>query len=129
MRSAAIVSALFATLLLSMNAAQAQRYVASGQTLKLTFFCNINPDCSAAGAPTIRITKPPEHGRVSVTHTRDFCQFPPSNPRNVCNTRRVAGVAARYIAPRNYTGYDSVGVEVFFPSGQLRTGTYNISVR
>jgi hypothetical protein len=109
--------------------AQAQRYVPSGGTVKLTFFCNINPDCSASGTPTVRITKPPEHGRVSVSQTRDFCYFQPSNPRSICNTRRVSGIAVRYTAQRGYTGYDSIGAEVFFPGGSMRSGTYNISVR
>ena len=129
MRIAAAISALLATLFLSMTGAQAQRYVASGQTLKLSFFCNVNPDCSAGGIPTVRVTQQPQHGRVRVAQTRDFCYFPPSDPRNVCNTRRVSGAAIRYAAPRNYTGCDSVGVEVIFPSGQMRTGSYNISVR
>ena len=111
------------------TSAQAQRYVPSGGTVKLTFLCNVNPDCSSSGNSTIRITRPPEHGRISQTHTRDFCYFPPSNPRNVCNNRRVQGVVLRYTAQRGYTGYDSVGAEVFYPGGAMRSGTFNIQVR
>ena len=128
MRAIAVAAALLCAPLFCVSA-QAQRYVPSGGTVKLTFFCNINPDCSASGTPTIRITKQPEHGRVAVSQTRDFCHFPPSNPRNVCNTRRVQGVAVRYTAERGHTGYDSVGAEVFFPDGAMRSGTFNISVR
>jgi hypothetical protein len=120
---AALVSALLCA------PAQAQRYVLSGATVQLGFFCNINPDCSAAGTPTVRITQPPEHGRVAVSQTRGFCYFQRPNPRRACNRRRVEGVAVRYTAQRGYTGYDSIGAEVFFPSGTMRSGTYNISVR
>jgi len=109
--------------------AQAQRYVLSGATVQLSFFCNINPDCSAAGTPTVRITKPPEHGRVAVSQTRGFCYFQRPNPRKACNNRRVPGVVVNYVAQRGYTGYDSVGVEVFYPGGAMRSGTFNIQVR
>jgi len=128
MRAIAVAAALLCAPLFCASA-HAQRYVPSGGSVKLTFFCNINPDCSASGLPTVRITKQPEHGRVSVSQTRDFCYFQPSNPRNVCNNRRVSGVGVRYTAQRGYTGYDSVGAEVFFPSGSMRSGTYSINVR
>jgi hypothetical protein len=118
-----------AALLLSTFAAHAQRFVPSGQTIKLYFVASVNPDCSAAGQPTVRITKPPEHGRASVKHTRDFVTFQPSNTRSACNQRRVSGVNISYTAQRGYIGYDSVGVEIFYPSGAHRSGTFNVSVR
>jgi hypothetical protein len=126
---AAITSAALLCTPLLCTPAQAQRYVSPGNTLKLTFFCNITPDCTAAGTPAVRITRPPEHGRVSVLQTRDFCYFRRPNPRAACNRRRVAGVAVHYTAPRGYTGYDSIGVEVISASGVMRTGTYSIQVR
>ena len=128
MRTTIFAAALLCTPLLSAPA-QAQRYVPSGGTVRLTFFCNINPDCTSSGNSTIRITRPPEHGRVVQSRTRDFCYFPPSNPRSYCNNRRVPGVVVNYVAQRGYTGYDSVGVEVFYPGGAMRSGTFNIQVR
>ena len=118
-----------AALLLSTFGAQAQRYVASGQTLKLYFTASVNPDCSAAGMPTIRVTKPPEHGRVSIKQTRDFLAFPQSDTRNVCNRRRVSGVVISYMSQRGYTGSDSVGAEIIYPTGSHRSGTFSITVR
>ena len=88
----AIVAALLSAPLLGAPV-QAQRYVLSGATVQLGFFCSINPDCTAAGIPTVRITQPPEHGRVTVSRTRGFCYFQRPNPRRACNRRRVEGVA------------------------------------
>jgi hypothetical protein len=117
-----------AGLLLGTVSAQAQ-YVAAGKTVKLHFAASVNPDCSNAGTPTVRITRSPEHGRVTQQQTRDFTYFPPSNVRSACNTRRVSGVAIRYTAQRGYVGYDSVGVEIFYTTGRKRSGTFNINVR
>jgi hypothetical protein len=118
-----------AALLASAGTAQAQRTVVNGQTIQLQFFASVNPDCSARGTPTINVTQQPQHGRVSVVRIRDFTYFQPSNVRSVCNQRRVAGVGIRYTAQRGYTGSDTVGAEVIYPSGAYRRGAFNIYVR
>jgi hypothetical protein len=123
------VASLFAGLLLGTQGVQAQRYVASGQTIQLYFVASVNPDCSAAGEPTVRITSPPQHGRAALDKTHDFVFFQQSNVRSECNRRRVSGVAVRYTSQRGYVGSDSVGVEIFFPKGNHRTGTFNVNVR
>jgi hypothetical protein len=111
------------------GAAHAQRYVPSGQSVKLTFVAAVNPDCSPAGMPTVRVTQGPQHGRVNLVRGRDFVYFQPSNIRSVCNQRRVSGIGIHYQSQRGYTGYDAVGLEVFFPTGTYRRGTFNVVVR
>jgi hypothetical protein len=111
------------------SAVHAQFAVVSGGTVNLGFFASVNPDCSSAGTPTVRITQQPRHGRVVVVRTRDFTSFSLSNPRSACNSRRVSGVSIRYISQRGYTGYDSLSGETFYQSGTYRSGTVNITVR
>jgi hypothetical protein len=121
-----------AALLATGTAAQAQtasRAAASGMPLKLYFASSTNPDCTAAGHPTIKLVAAPQHGHTRITAARDFVTFRESNVRSVCNTRRVAGTAAHYVSQRGYVGPDSTTIEVIWPSGRLLNLTYNISVR
>jgi hypothetical protein len=118
--------------LFSATAAQAQsatKYVVSGRPLKLSFFGSTNPDCSNVGRPTIRLIRPPEHGRATVTHTADFPTFPSSNVRSACNGRRVAGAAIYYVSQRGFTGADFVEAEIIFASGALWQRSFTINVR
>ena len=121
-----------AALLAPIAAAQAQsvtRAAASGMPLKLYFASSTNPDCTAAGQPTIKLVAAPQHGRTRISAARDFVTFRESNVRSVCNTRRVAGMSAHYVSQRGYTGFDSTTIEVIWPSGRLVRVTYNIAVR
>jgi hypothetical protein len=118
-----------AVLLLSSVSAQAQRHVINGQTIQLQFFVSTNPDCSARGYAVVTITQQPQHGRVRIARGSDFISFSESNPRSACNRRRLSGVGLHYTADRGYSGYDSVGAEVIYPSGRHGRGTFNLYVR
>jgi hypothetical protein len=105
-------------LLLSMASAQAEKVVASGRPLMLYQAYSTNPDCTSAGAVVLRIAQAPEHGRVSIHHAGIFPRFPDSNPRSVCNRRRVSGMQATYVSQRGYIGSDFVVLEALFPAGR-----------
>ena len=118
--------------LFSATAAQGQsatKYAVSRRSLKLSFFNSTNPDCSTVGRPTIRLTRAPEHGRVTVNQTTDFPNFPVSNIRSECNRRRVPGAAIYYVSQRGFIGTDFVEVEIIFINGALWQRSYNINVR
>jgi hypothetical protein len=115
-------------LLLSIVSAQADKVVASGRPLKLYHAYSTNPDCSAAGTVVLRVTQPPLHGRVSVSQTGVFPNFPESNLRSVCNRRRVAGVQATYVSQRGYLGPDFVVLQALFPTGRGKNITISINV-
>jgi hypothetical protein len=114
--------------LLSIAPAHAEKVVASGRPLMLYHAYATNPDCTSAGAVVLRVTQPPEHGRVSVRPTGVFPRFPESNPRSACNRRRVAGMQATYVSQRGYIGPDHVVLEALFPAGQGRRITVSIRV-
>jgi hypothetical protein len=118
----------FLGLLLSMTAANADKVVTSGRPLLLYAAYATNPDCSSAGAVVMRVSQGPEHGRVSIGQTGVFPRFPDSNPRSICNRRRVPGVKATYVSQRGYLGPDSVVLEVFFPAGRAVRLTFPIRV-
>lgn len=112
------VAIVVVTFLLSLGAAHAAKLVASGRPLNLYHAYATNPDCTSAGAVVVRVEEAPEHGRVTIRQTGVFPGFPESNPRSVCNRRRVAGVQAVYVSQRGYQGPDLVVLEVLFPAGR-----------
>lgn len=87
-------------LLLSMNAADEEKVVASGLPLRLYQAYATNPDCTSAGSVVLGVAQGPAHGRVSIRRTGVFPRFPQANPRSVCNRRRVPGVEAIYVSQR-----------------------------
>ena len=110
-------------------AAQATYNVVAGHQVRVIWAYALNPDCSSYGQIVVRITQPPQHGRVIIKNARGFPNFASSNTYSVCNTRRVAGVEAWYRAAMGYTGPDSVGFEAIYPTGSYRQTTSNVQVR
>lgn len=122
-------AALMIVILPSMASAQTTYNVVAGGRVRVNWAYSVNPDCSSDGQVVMRITEAPQHGRISISNGRLFPNYPSSNVRNVCNTRRVPGVEAYYQPAAGYLGYDSVSFEIIFPSGTYRQYTANIQVR
>ena len=122
--------AVVATLVAWGGTASAQTYnVVSGNAVRLINAISANPDCTSTGRAVVRVTQPPQHGRITIRSAAMFPRFEPSNPRSICNTRRVPGVEAVYVSERGYVGSDSAAFEAIFPNGEYRTGSSNITVR
>jgi hypothetical protein len=111
------------------HAQYSQKVAASGVPIVLTQVWSANPDCTSTGNITLRVISAPTHGRVSIVRGKVFPNFPASNPRYHCNARGVMGVKAMYVSRRGYTGHDAAALEVIFPSGNYRRGTFGVSVR
>ena len=74
--------------------------------------------CHCAFAWNLRIAK-----------GENFPDFPKDNVRQACNTKKLPVVFVYYQSDRGFTGTDTAVVEILFPSGNLRTVSYAISVR
>lgn len=109
--------------------AQATFNVAAGHQVRVYWAYSLNPDCTPDGQVVVRITQPPQHGRITIRNGRLFPNYPSSNSRNVCNTRRVPGVEAYYQPASGYIGLDSASFDTIFPNGTYRQFTSNIQVR
>jgi hypothetical protein len=109
--------------------AQTTFNVAAGHQVRVNWAISLNPDCTPDGQIVVRMTQPPQHGRVTIRNGRAFPNYPSSNIRNVCNTRRVPAVESYYRPEPGYTGFDSVSFETIFPGGSYRQNTANIQVR
>jgi hypothetical protein len=89
----------------------------------------INPDCSEVPGVTLSILRPPAHGKASVSDEPLYLAFPQSNPRSVCNSRKVPGHEAFYQADAGFTGHDKLVLQGSSPEGAVREITVDIQVR
>jgi hypothetical protein len=105
------------------------RYMVAGQTLRIDFITSINPDCTSVGYATVRPTNQPQHGTLKIENTTGFTTFPADNIRAECNKRRSDGVALTYEPEADYTGSDTIDVDVIFASDSFRKIRYAIEVR
>src|SRR5262249_12309229 len=111
------------------EAAYGYKVAASGVPLQLYWATSVNPDCSSAGAVTIKVGEPQSHGRVTISRTGVFTNFSAANVRQRCNTRRVGGVKAFYTSQRGYLGADRVAIDVIWPTGRYLRYDINIAVK
>ena len=124
--------AIIAACLLIPATAQAQSLsltAIAGRPLKLNFSNTTNPDCSAVGETVVKLTKPPEHGRVTISKASDFPSFDKKNARHACNKKRVTGTRTEYVSERGFTGTDSAAIEIIFATGSTARRSYTITVR
>src|SRR4051794_20124434 len=64
-------------------------------------YINVNPDCSSGVLPTIRLAKPPEHGRVTVKNGKVSA----TNYKQ-CLALQVPAYIAFYRPENNFVGED-----------------------
>jgi hypothetical protein len=108
---------------------QFTRVVASGANQRIGFYTWLNPDCTATGNVTVRITKEPEHGTVETTTTTNFPSYPKEHSRYKCIQYKVKGVQLNYKSAEKYVGDDAFDLLVLFPGGFAWEVHYDVSVR
>ena len=102
--------------------------VVSGERSKLNFSTALNPDCTAAGHITARISSAPSHGSVSIHEDTDFTNFLPNNQRYPCNRKQSPGTVAFYQPDPSFIGADRAVIDYTYPNGEAETVTFNINV-
>jgi hypothetical protein len=107
---------------------QLTRVVASGTNQRIGFLYAVNPDCSASGDVTVRVTKQPEHGTVETTTATNFPNFPKESIRARCNQHKVRGMQVNYKSAEKYVGDDTLDLLVLFPGGFAQEVHLNINV-
>ena len=125
----ALAALLLPVLLSGPALADEARAVPSGVNQQIDFFASVNPDCSPAGMPTVRLLDGPSAGLITTDKARDFLAFPRGNVRHVCNRKRVAGVKLFYRSKPGYVGTDRVRILILSGSGTEREAIYAIGVR
>jgi len=105
------------------------RATLSGSTQKLDFQYAANPDCSSLGKINVRVVKSPSHGTLKVEEGEDYTDFAKGNPRYDCNKKKLPGSLVYYQPEGGIAGRDSAQVEAAYPTGAVKSISYDIYVR
>jgi hypothetical protein len=105
------------------------RVVASGANERLGFFTTLNPDCTTKAIATVRVVKPPEHGKLDTAIGINYPNYSKDHSRYKCNQHRVKGVQVNYRPADKYVGEDAFDLLVIWPQGFAWELHYDISVR
>ncbi|CAP57558.1 Ig-like domain-containing protein [Gluconacetobacter diazotrophicus] len=103
--------------------------VAAGHPGLLGNWFSLNPDCSLAGYPTVRLLSPPAHGTVSIAQGSFYSDYPAGNQRRACNTEPRPGVQAVYTPAPGAIGPDEATIQVIFPRGRAWTTTFHVTIQ
>jgi hypothetical protein len=87
--------------------------VPSNKETRVGVYVNLKPDCTTGPLPSIRLINPPEHGKVTVKQAT-------VNATNYkqCLAVQVPGFVAFYQSAREYSGTDSISLEIKTPGGR-----------
>jgi hypothetical protein len=105
------------------------RTIPADQRRRIDIFYWLEPDCSSPELPQVRVIEQPANGKLTVERGTGFTNFPQSNPRFECNKRKSDGVSVIYQPNAQFTGKDSITVEIIWPSGQSFKRRYAIDVK
>jgi hypothetical protein len=85
----------------------------AGKDIRIGVYVNIQSDCTSGPLPTIRLAQPPEHGKVTVRKAK----FNVTNYKR-CLALEVPAYGAFYRSVNDFSGTDTVIVEVSYPGGR-----------
>jgi hypothetical protein len=95
----------------------------AGQDIRIAVFTNILPDCTAGPLPTIRLVRPPEHGKLVVKKAR----LSATNIKQ-CLALDVSALVAFYRSAGDFSGSDSAILEIKSAQGTGQLQRYTITV-
>jgi hypothetical protein len=87
--------------------------VSSGKAVRVGVYVNLKPDCTSGPLPSIKLISSPEHGKVTVKQAT-------VNATNYkqCLAVQVPGFVALYQAAPQFSGVDSISLEIKTPGGR-----------
>src|SRR5262245_52278670 len=85
----------------------------ANKDIRIGVYVNIQPDCTSGPLPTIRLVEPPAHGKVTVkkgnVNATNYKQ---------CLALSVPAYVAFYRSERDFSGNDTLLIEVRYPGGK-----------
>jgi hypothetical protein len=94
-----------------------------GQYIRIVIFTNVLPDCTSGPLPTIRLVRPPEHGKLIVRKVR----LSATNIKQ-CLALEVSALIAFYRSAADFSGSDSAVLEIKSTLGTAQLQRYSITV-
>lgn len=105
---------------------QSVNRTASGQPdtdIRVGVYVNVRPDCTSGPLPSIRMTSPPENGKVTVKKAK----ITATNYKQ-CLALEVPAFVAVYRSRADFVGVDVLTLEVKFPGGKTVLQRISITV-
>jgi hypothetical protein len=120
---AAIVVALSAPALAESRTTEKSARVQSGKDARIGVYINVRPDCTSGPLPAIRLIEPPANGTVTVRKGNVTA----TNYKQ-CLALQVPAFVAIYRSRANFSGVDTLELEVKYESGRLEIQKFQITV-
>jgi hypothetical protein len=95
----------------------------SGKDVRIGVYINVRPDCTSGPLPSIRLAAPPANGRVTVRKANVTA----TNYKQ-CLALQVPAFVAIYRSRKEFSGIDTLELEVKYPSGRLEIQKFQITV-
>jgi hypothetical protein len=94
-----------------------------GADIRIGVFVNVKPDCTSGPLPSIQLTSPPEHGKVTVKKGK----ITATNYKQ-CLALEVPAFVAVYRSRDDFNGVDALTLEVRFPGGKTEIQRISVTV-
>ena len=120
---AAIVVALTAPALGESRTSEKSARAQAGKDVRIGVYVNIRPDCTSGPLPAIRLSEPPANGKVTVRKGNVSA----TNYKQ-CLALQVPAFVAIYRSDNNFSGVDTLELEVKYPNGRLEVQKFRITV-
>jgi hypothetical protein len=120
---AALVIALAGAALAESRTSERTARAQSGRDVRIAVYINVRPDCTSGPLPTIRLTAPPSNGTVTVRKGNVSV----TNYKQ-CLALQVPGFFAFYRSRSEFSGTDTLELEVKYPSGRVEIQRFQITV-
>jgi uncharacterized membrane protein len=120
---AALVIALAGAALAESRTTERTARAQSGKDVRIGVYINVRPDCTSGPLPTIRLTAPPGNGTVTVRKGNVSV----TNYKQ-CLALQVPGFFAIYRSRIEFSGTDTLELEVRYPNGRTEIQKFQITV-
>ena len=94
-----------------------------GKDIQVGIYLNVQPDCTSGPLPSIRLLKPPEHGKVAVKKAK----LSATNYKQ-CLALEVPGFIAFYRSAADFVGSDVILLEVKYQGGRVELQKITVTV-
>lgn len=98
----------------------------SGERTRIKKSWHLEPDCSSAAVPTVRVMQPPKNGNVETVAEKTFPNAGGAYAK--CNTKKVESAMSYYQSKSGYVGKDKVVLRESFRDGKVVDMNIDINV-
>jgi hypothetical protein len=107
---------------------QVSKAALSGGEIRLWETADLEPDCTAHGVVQLEILQAPSHGTVMISDAPFYPNYPESNLRYACDSKKSPGKQAFYTSQAGFEGHDTVVLRASDFDGTVRKIIVDVNV-